>query len=57
MSRNDPALDAFVDDCFLMEDTLCNYQEEDLDFVSSKIIEGIWEIEEQQEYDDELKAA
>ena len=41
--ENEPAFDAFVDDCLLNNDQLCKYSDDlqDLDLFSSKIIQGV----------------
>ncbi|WP_320674160.1 hypothetical protein [Prochlorococcus sp. MIT 1341] len=39
MKRNDNALDAFIDDCFLDEDPICsNPNERSLELIASRLI-------------------
>ena len=55
-SNTSKALDAFIDDCLLGEDSLCNYKkdESNLDLVASSIIQGLWAIEEQEKLKGEI---
>lgn len=46
-TENLQALDAFIDDCLLGEDSLCKYDHADLDLVASRIIQGILSIKSQ----------
>ena len=44
LNRSDEAFDAFVDDCLLSGDPICNPEaNKRMELVASQIIQGIWE--------------
>ncbi len=53
-SQSEPAFDAFIDDCLLAKNELCNYPKENLDLIVSNIVEGVWEINTEESNNSEI---
>ncbi len=47
INSSDEAFDAFVDDCLVEKDPICNNAEQNnLQLVASQIMQGLWEVDD-----------